>query len=166
MIGWLRRLLGIDPPLPVGPRPSGWSKTFADLSAENRNLSREELEWARQYELEQLRSWARFPKDGEEFEVRSDKKVTLQIHWRAPYSTSAEGVLASGTRIRVFVHPEHTEPVGVQAIPVDERAFELRWVPEADRLASKYAGYSLTLMVAELNRDFELVSGKGTGAAA
>jgi len=49
------------------------------------------------------------------------------------------------------------EPVGVQAIPVDEKGLEQRRVPESDRLASKYDGLSLSLHIAQLNKEFQLV---------
>lgn len=42
--------------------PEGWTKTIDDLVAEKRDLSGEEIAWARSYEREQLRSWAQMTK--------------------------------------------------------------------------------------------------------
>ena len=168
VLGWLRKNLSRPPKAPQ-PRPANWTKTLSDLAAENRNLSGQEIEWAREYEREQLRSWARFPKDAEEFEACHDVTISYVIHWRAPYSTGGEGTLPKGTRIRVMVHSGDPSPVGVHAMPVDDKAFEERLVPESDRLGWKYDGYSLFIGVAQLNREFQLVvrdPGCGRGACA
>src|SRR5262245_53758486 len=160
LLAWLGSLF--EEPKPK-PRPPGWSKTLDALTGETRSLSGDEIEWARQYEREQLRSWARFPRDGEQFEAVRDLRVTYVIHWRAPYGTGGEGTLARGTRVRVSVPASDAEPVGVQAVPVDEKAIGQQLVPEADRLSSKYDGYSLSLTVSQLNKDFRLVE-PGAGA--
>ena len=152
---WFARLFGGGEPR---PRPAGWNKTLSDLDAEKRSLSGEEIEWAREYEREQLRAWARFPKDGEVFEAVRELQVTYLIHWRAPYSSGGECRLPMGTRIRVSVPAFDPQPIGVSAVPVEEKAMEQQLVPEADRSDSKYGGYSLSLNVARLNRDFQPVA--------
>lgn len=153
---WLKGLLGIEPEW--RPRPAEWRKTLDDLTAENRSLSGEEIEWARDYEREQLRPWARFPKDGDRYEAAGDLRVTFQIHWRNPTGSGGEGVLPKGTVVRAWVPAGAVEPVAVQVVPEDEKAVEALLVPETDRLSGSYGGYSLTLKVAQLNRDFRLVT--------
>ena len=153
---WLRRLFAGESKKSRS-RPPEWNKTLSDLTAENRSLSGEEIEWARQYEREQLRSWARFPKDGEEFEALRELQITYLIHWRAPYSSGGEGRLPKGTRVRVSVPAFDLEPVGVYAVPIEEKVLEKQLIPEADRLDGKYGGYSLSLKVAQLNTDFQPV---------
>jgi hypothetical protein len=149
---WLKRLFEEPPPK---PRPVGWNKTLKDLDAEKRSLTGDEMRWAREYEQEELRKWARFPKDGDEYAARHDVRITYILHWRAPYSTGGEGDLPKGSRVRVSVNAANPEPIGVYAMPEDEKGFEERVIPAIDRGDSKYGGYSLFIDVARLNRDFE-----------
>ncbi len=158
LFSWLQRALGFGPEPEPRPRPADWNKTLADLSAENRSLSGEEIGWAREYEREQLRSWARFPRNNEEFEAVHEVQVAYLIDWRAPYSTGGKGMLPKGTRIRVAVHEFDLEPVGIQAVAVDEKAVEQLLIPEDDRNSTKYGGYCLSLSVAQLNKEFRLVT--------
>lgn len=157
ILSWLKKLLNDDLPT-FRPRPADWSKTLDDLDAEKRSLSGEEIEWARDYEREQLRSWARFPKDGEIFETIDDLAITFMISSNGPYSGSGRGVLPKGTHVRVHAYAHDPEPVGVYATPLDKKRLEQQLVPELDRLSGSYRGYSLFFKVAQLNRDFRLVA--------
>jgi hypothetical protein len=112
--------------------PKGWSKTLDDLFAEKRHVSGEEIEWARTYERNELRSWARFPR--------------------------GKGLLRKGTRVRISVHTSDPEPIGVYADPLEKALVEAALVPEADRIDAKYAGFSLFIKTAELNKLFRIVS--------
>jgi len=152
---WFKEQLGAMPERK--PRPAGWNKTFADLDAEKRSLSFHEIEWAREYERELLRSWARFPKDGDLYEALADMPVTFSIHWRNPTGSSGKGILPKGTVVRASVPAGVAEPVGVQVVPVEEKRIEALLVPEHDRLASSYGGFSLTFHVSQLNKEFRLV---------
>lgn len=156
---WLKSLLDDTPP-PFKPRPPGWNKTLADLDAEKRSLSGEEIHWAREYDREQLRAWARFPLNDEVFEATRDVRVTYMIDWRGPGSTGGEGVLPKGTRIRVSVHAGDPEPVLVYATPLDEQGVAQLLIPEDDRNSTRYGGYSLGIDVALLNREFQQISTK------
>lgn len=156
LLAWLRELLR-DKRLDPVPRPQGWNKTLADLHAENRNLSGHEIAWAREYEREQLRTWARFPRDGEVFEATREVSLFYLVNWRGPYSGGGTGVLPAGTKLRVSVYANDPEPIGVYAVPLEEKLFEERLIPEPDRLSSKYGGYSLFINVSQLNREFALV---------
>lgn len=143
------------PSLP--PRPHGWNKTLDDLMAEHRMVSGQELSWARAYEQEQLRAWARFPRDGEVHEAAMDCEVTFLTHWAAPYTGGGKAKLPAGARIRVAVLPGDPEPIAVAAEPLDDGSLERELVPEAERTSAKYGGFSLSVGVAELNRSFRLV---------
>jgi hypothetical protein len=161
ILAWLKNLLD-DTPAPFKPRPPGWNKTLADLDAEKRSLSGEEIHWAREYDREQLRAWARFPLNDEVFEATRDVRVTYLIDWRAPYSTGGEGMLPKGMRIRVSVHAGDPEPVLVYATPLDEKAVAELLIPEDDRNSTKYGGYSLGVEVAKLNKEFKLIDSPRT----
>jgi hypothetical protein len=147
VLSWLKRLFGPAPPF--RPRPPEWRKTLQDLDAEKRNLSGEEIEWARDFEREQLRAWARFPKDGEVFEALHDVKVSRIVH-SGPTARGGDTALPKGTRVRVWVPQGVAEPVGVQALLAGEDP--------------KSGDSSLHLHVAQLNREFRLVEdGRAAG---
>ena len=141
--------------------PPGWSKTLDDLLAEKRNISREETEWACTYEREKLKSWVRFPRPGEVYELINDAEISYVTHWSAPFTGGGKGVLRRGTRIRIGDGIGDPEPIGVYADAVEERRIEVELVPEADRKADSYGGYSLFIKTAELNRLFRIVENGG-----
>lgn len=66
-------------------------------------------------------------------------------------------MLTAGTRVRVETDPREAEPLGVWAIPLDEKHWEAILVPLDDRTADKYAGYSIALSTEQLNEQFRLV---------
>src|SRR4029078_2192779 len=120
--------------------PNGWSKTLDDLLAEKRQVSGEEIEWARIYEREQLRSWARFPRAGEVYELSDDAVIAYMTHWRAAFTGGGKGLLRKGTRIRTSVHTSDPAPIGVYADPLERSLVEAALVPEKDRSGATYAG--------------------------
>ena len=127
---------------------------------EKRTIPSEELEWARSYERDQLRTWVRFPKDGEEFEAERDIDVNYVVHWQAPFTGGGVGRMDKGTRIRVSVGAQDPEPIGVYASPLDKRRLEERLVPESERSSPKYGGFNLFIPVGQLNKDFKRVGNK------
>jgi hypothetical protein len=144
--------------------PPGWNKTIADLFAHS-NESRSpiappEMEWARSYERSLLRSWARFPVDGDVYEAVEDMPIKFLTHWRSPFTGGGSGTLPKGTRVRVKVPDWMREPVGVNADPFDAERIERTLISEADRNNAKYGGYSLSISTAELNKCFRLVQGE------
>jgi hypothetical protein len=141
--------------------PLGWNKRLADLEATDHGdgcpcITAEEFEWAREYERRSLRPWARFPTDGEIYEAIDSVRIGYLTHWRAPFTGGGEGVLPKGTRIRVRVFDR--EPVGVSADALNSDEIELLIVPNEDRLAGKYDGYSLSVSTEKLNREFRLLN--------
>ncbi len=140
------------------PRPSDWSKTIDQLCAENRPMSGEEIRWAREYERDQLRPWARFPRAREIHELTADAEISFVTHWMAAFTGGGKGLLRKGTRVRIDDYVDGDEPIGVYAHPLEARRVELELIPESERLAEKYGGYSLSIRTAELNRLFRLVA--------
>jgi hypothetical protein len=144
--------------------PPGWSKTIEDLIAENRSISGEEIEWARRFEREELKSWARFPRPGEIYELINDAEISYVTHWSAPFTGGGKGLLRGGTRVCIGDIGE-AEPIGVYADALEKLRIEAELVPEADRKADLYGGYSLSIKTAELNRLFRLVGSSGDAAS-
>ena len=143
--------------------PAGWDKCITHLQPEEYfKLSKEELEWAREYERRLLKPWARFPRHGDVYESLRDITVRYLTHWRAPFTGGGSGALPAGTRVRVEVHFTD-EPVAVAGVVQDPQV-EALLVPADDRNAPKYGGYSLSLSTEQLNRDFRLLS-SSDGAA-
>lgn len=141
----------------TGKVPPGWTKTTRDLSPD-RPWSAAELEWAQEYERSLLRTWARFPKDGELYEATRDTPVSFSTHWKAPFTGGGKGILRKGTRVKVRVYPFNPEPIGVAAEPLDKK-LEEDLVELRERTAKGYAGFSLSIGTESLNRDFILVGG-------
>jgi hypothetical protein len=137
--------------------PKGWTKTVEDLVAEKRDLSGEEIAWARSYEREQLRSWARFPRPGEVYELCVDAQITYLIHWLAPFTGGGKGMLPKGARVRVAQVISEAEPISVGAEPLEKAQVEAVLIPESERNDEKYGGFSLSIRTAELNKLFRLV---------
>ena len=73
--------------------PPGWNTTLADLFADSKEsrspIGPTETEWARSYERSLLRSWARFPLDGDVYEAVEDTAVKFLTHWLAPFTDGA-----------------------------------------------------------------------------
>jgi hypothetical protein len=157
-IAWLKETFRDKSMAPPPPRPEGWNKTLDDLYAENRSLSGDELSWASAYEQEQLRTWARFPKDDEVYEAVAEVEVSYITYYRSPYGGGGKGKLPAGTRVLVHVPDSQAEPTGVSAVALEEEKIEELLVPENDRMSSNYDGYDLFIKVAKLNREFKLVS--------
>lgn len=144
--------------------PAGWNKRLADLEPTDHGdgrpcITAEESEWAREYERGLLRPWARFPRDGEVYIAVGDFNVSFLTHWRAPFTGGGEGVLPGGTRI--YVHVSDPEPIAVYANAENATELEFALVPNEDRLAEKYTGYSLVISTEDLNRHFRLVKSAG-----
>jgi hypothetical protein len=141
--------------------PSGWSKTLTELLAEKTNLSGEEIEWARTFEREQLRSWVRFPRPGDLYELAGDTEISYVTHWAAPFTGGGKGLLRAGTRVRVAAEFADPEPIAVYCDPVEKSRIEADLVPESDRRAENYAGFSLSISTADLNKLFCRVGNDG-----
>jgi hypothetical protein len=143
--------------------PPGWNKTLSDLFAESKDSRRPvgppETEWARAYERSLLRPWARYPVDGEVYETLECAPVRFLTHWRAPFTGGGEGTLPKGTEVRVKIPDWIREPIGVYADPIDVPRIERLLVSEDDRTNAKYAGFSLSISTADLNKQFRLVKG-------
>jgi hypothetical protein len=141
--------------------PIGWTKTTADLFAESKELGTAvgppQTEWALAYERHLLRSWARFPNDGEVYEALEDNSVTVLTDWAAPYTGGCDGVLPKSTKVRVSVVSFNLEPVAVYAFPLNSKEIEALLVSEADRCNEKYRGYHLSVSTADLNRRYRLI---------
>lgn len=144
-------------PKPIRERPADWCKTVDDLMTEKRTISGEELAWARSYEHDQLKMWARFPLDGEHYETVDSVDVDYLTHWQAPYTGGGKGKLIKGTRVRVVVDAVMPNPIGVYAYPL-EKKLESQMVPLEDRTSRKYGGFSLWIPIAQLNREFRLIN--------
>lgn len=159
ILSWFRRKQP-TPRRPFRHRPSDWAKTLDDLMSEKRTISSEEIEWARSYERDQLRGWARFPKNGEEFEASNDVAVNYLVHWQAPYTGGGKATIFKGTRVRVSLSAQDREPIGVYAYPLDDGQLERQLVSEAERSSKKYGGFSLAISVEQLNKEFRLIKAR------
>jgi len=64
------------------------------------------------------------------------------VHWGAPLTTGFECIIPKGT-ILIASTDCRSSTLAISCIPEDSAEFEKQFVPESDRTADKYAGYSL-----------------------
>lgn len=136
--------------------PDGWSKTMEDLVNDGAPHSGQELEWARAYERDLLKkAGARFPTAGDIYQALRDVEITCMTHWHAPVTGGEKAVLPAGAKIRPRLDASSDpEPIGIYAETLDAEPWEAALVPEPDRRHDAYAGYSVFVSTAQLNKDF------------
>jgi hypothetical protein len=152
----------------IPPAPEGWNKTIADLNAEYKSGARRtpagspEIDWARDYERSLLPAGTRFPQVGDVYEALEDFEVHYLTSWRAAFTGGGKATLLRGDQIVVrYMLPR---PIAVSADAVNYREVEARVVPESERKAPGYDGFSFTVKTAALNSKFRLVrEGDGPG---
>jgi hypothetical protein len=145
--------------------PDGWAQSYEDIIAFGRTPSHEEIEWALAYERDQLRPWARFPRDGDVYEAVEDCRVRYLTHWRAPFSGGGEGTIRRRTQVRVEVAKHETEPVYVRALALDAEELERELISEEERNDSRFDGITLTIRTHVLNVNFRLVHSRHVPSA-
>ena len=148
---------------PIPPRPPEWNKTIADLTAEIKrgervSVTSPELDWARDYEREQIPAGIRFPRKGDVYEALEDMTVHYTTTWcGAPCTGGGDGLLQKGDRVIIDHAPVDLQPIGVSAKAVDYAALERRMVPVSDREAPRYGRFYFSFKTVDLNRKFRLV---------
>ena len=90
-------------------------------------------------------------KKGTRFEALTDIATEGLIHWNAPMTTGFQCVIPRGT-ILVVLRESSSCSLGFACVPENRSGFEERFVPEADRQAEKYAGYSFVFTRLALGR--------------
>jgi hypothetical protein len=145
----------------IPPAPSGWNKTIADLTTEakiqQRSVSIEEYEWAREYERSLLPPDTRFPRKGDIYEAVDDVEVFFLTTWAAPFTGGEEGTLLRGEKISIPDEPRDSHPIAMHALAVDYEGVERRVIPESDRTNPEYNGFYIVVSTSDLNTKFRLV---------
>lgn len=147
---------------PVPPAPPGWNKTIADLCAEmdrgeRTSVGSPEVDWARDYERNQIPAGMRFPRKGDIYEALEEMQVHYMTSWAAPFTGGGEGMLRKGDRVVVDTEPVDARAISTYASAVDYDTVEERIVPASDRSAPKYSGFYFSFKTVDLNRKFRLV---------
>ena len=147
---------------PVPPHPPGWNKTISDLKAEIKRGERvwmdsPELDWARDYERDQIPADFRFPRRGDIYEALEDMPVHYKTAWTAPLTGGGYGLLKKGERVVVDHAPTDPKPIAVYAKAVDYANLEQRMVSASDRKSPTYGGFYFSFRTVELNLEFRLV---------
>jgi hypothetical protein len=78
---------------------------------------------------------------GTRFQALHDVATRGLIHWNAPLTTGFRCVIPDGT-ILVALRDSSSFSLSFGCIPENSRDFEHKFIPETDRVASGYAGYS------------------------
>lgn len=163
---FIRRLFKKDqqvrPARQSGPRPIDWKMTtselMADMKAGNRKqISGQELEWARDYERSLIPDNARFPEKGDVYESLKDQTVEYITEWAGPFSGGGEAMLFKGEQIWINSEQKDKKPVGAFALPVEYKKVEQRVVSEKERQSPKFGRLCFYFSTIELNERFRLV---------
>jgi hypothetical protein len=78
-----------------------------------------------------------------------DTEVTGLVHWRAPMTSGFEGVVPAGTLVEALQDPRpHATATYFRPLKYEE--LESTLIPERDRTADKYDGYTIVLRHAAL----------------
>jgi hypothetical protein len=97
------------------------------------------------------------PSNDDLFQCLEDIPVSFVTHWRAPFTGGGRGTLPRGTKVRVIVAPNVSEPDAYYARPVGDGTVEALLVPVAERASAKYDGFSLVLPIADLATKFRQI---------
>lgn len=139
--------------------PANWNKTVEDLFEEDRDIEDEEIQWAKEYEKDQIRKrGCRFPKNGEIYEAKEDVEISYLVHWKAPFTSGGDFYLKKGSQIKVEVPEFNLEPISVYADAIEKAALEKQLISETDLNDPKYNGYSLSINTIKLNESFEIAT--------
>ena len=146
----------------IPPVPPGWKKTISDLLAEAQRGERSsvgspEVDWARNFERNQVPSGVRFPRRGDVYEAKTDIRVHYLTAWAAPYTGGGDGMLKQGDRVLIHQEPAYAEPSAVYAKPMDYARVEQGFVPADVRANPNYSGFYLSLKTVDLHNHFNLV---------
>lgn len=82
--------------------------------------------------------------EGDRFVVLRDVTVKGLTHWNAPATFGFEATIPKGT-VMVAYHDGAEDAEGFGCVPERYAEMEAALVPEEDRLADKYGGYSFTV---------------------
>ena len=89
------------------------------------------------------------PRKGDRFVVTKDFRTVVLIHWRAPMTTGHEQTVPAGFAFAIDIDPPPSATAAV-AIPDRYADWERTLVREADLVADKYGGYSLSISFDDL----------------
>jgi hypothetical protein len=87
---------------------------------------------------------------GTRFQVVNDVETDGLVHWRAPFTSGFHCIIPKGTILVSFGDSVSSSAVGL--VPEDYKEFEQKFIPESDRTADNYAGYSLVFTRAEVRK--------------
>jgi hypothetical protein len=88
-------------------------------------------------------------REGERFVADADTEVLVMTHWRAPFTGGNEAMLPAGT-VLVVRYDQNPNAPGFGCVPEDYDRLEAVLVPEEDRKAEKYGGYSLSFVLDDI----------------
>ena len=94
--------------------------------------------------------------EGQRYRVLRDLEVGALTHWRAPFTGGHEVVLPAGEIIMILNNPPATA-TAVYCKPERYDDLHEQFIPEEDRTAEKYSGYSLVIDLGVIRRDMELL---------
>ncbi|MDM4771333.1 hypothetical protein [Solimonas sp. SE-A11] len=88
-------------------------------------------------------------KKGARFLLTSPIPASALTHWHAPFTGGHKVTIPAGTIIVVDIDQAEGAP-GVSCIPENYEELHTALIPEEDRRAEKYGGFSLVVLLADM----------------
>jgi hypothetical protein len=95
--------------------------------------------------------------EGDRFRLTADAEVLVTVHWFAPLTSGAKAAMPEGTVV-VARHDQAPGAEGFSCVPEAYQELEPVLVPEEDRLADKYGGYSVVFKAADIGTTLEALN--------
>jgi hypothetical protein len=95
-------------------------------------------------------------KKGTRFQTLRELAAKGLIHWNGPLTTGFRCMIPKGT-ILVALRDSSSFSLGFGCVPENSGDFECKFVPEADRTASGYAGYSIVFTRLAIGRKLRML---------
>ncbi len=97
-----------------------------------------------------------YPKGGEVFEGMQDVQISYLTHFMAAYTGGDKTKLLKGERV-IVSKPNQDKPLGYYCYPINATEIEDRIIPFSDKDDPAYNGFSLSIDIKSLNKDFQQI---------
>jgi len=143
--------------------PENWTKTIDNLFDEEEqglreNISDDELEWAKNYELSLLPKAMRFPRKGDVYECLEERDIEYLTIWENDEIDGGDTQLQKGDRLLIGEAPEEQQPLGVYLEAFDYDGLEKRMIPAKERKDPTYGGFFFFIDSLDLYQNFKLIN--------
>ena len=128
-----------------------------DEMEKGKTVSGKAIENARKLSKALMTTGLFYPKGGEVFEAIDDVQIDYLTYFMAPYTGGKKAILLEGERI-IVSKPNQDKPLGYYCYPINAEEVENRIIPNSDKDAPEYNGFSLFIDTKILNKNFKQIN--------